>query len=144
MLAVAAQMKSAGYRSFINYLDTMKALHVEEFEWTPVMVLCRKRCLASTQRGIGPSRQSMELPLQGIRDVEAMSHWSSVVPAALCSGPSCAAFMYSAGRSLLAPWPVRSTLIELIPQNASRSQFQKLIHRRSGASAHGDVSVPPP
>jgi len=27
--AVAAQMKSAGYRSFVNYLDTMKAIHVE-------------------------------------------------------------------------------------------------------------------
>ena len=63
-------MKAAGYRSFVNYLDTMKAIHVEEYDWTAAMVLCRKRCLASTQRGIGPARQSMELPLQGIRDLD--------------------------------------------------------------------------
>jgi hypothetical protein len=81
--AVAAQMKSAGYRSFVNYLDTMRALHVEEYDWTPAMVLCRKRCLASTQRGIGPARQSMELPLQGIRDLDLGAE--PLVP----DGPCC-------------------------------------------------------
>ena len=81
--AVAAQMKSAGYRSFVNYLDTMKAIHVENFDWTPAMVLCRKRCLASTQRGIGPSRQAMELPLQGIRDLDLTD--DPLVP----DGPCC-------------------------------------------------------
>ena len=81
--AVAAQMKASGYRSFMNYIDTLKSQHIEHYEWTPFLTLCRARCLASTQRGIGPSRQSLELPLQRIRDLDLDD--TPLVP----GGPCC-------------------------------------------------------
>ena len=37
--AVAAQMKASGYRSFMNYADTLKSQHVEHYEWTPFLSL---------------------------------------------------------------------------------------------------------
>ena len=81
--AVAAQMKAGGYRSFSNYLDTMKSIHIQEAEWTSSLALCRRRCLASTQRGIGPARQSLELPMQAIRDLDVGDE--PLVP----GGPCC-------------------------------------------------------
>ena len=86
--AVAAQMKASGYRSFINYIDTLKSQHVEHYEWTPFLALCRTRCLASTQRGIGPSRQSLELPLQRIRDLDLDD--APLVPGGPCCPMQCA------------------------------------------------------
>ena len=64
--AVAAQMKSRGYRSYPNFLSAAKERHLDGgFTWTADLERTRKKCVASTQRGIGPSRQSIELcPLQ--------------------------------------------------------------------------------
>ena len=59
--AVAAQMKGAGYRSFPNYLSAAKLRHCCEDEWTSVLQRAAKDAKQSTQRGIGPPRQSMEL-----------------------------------------------------------------------------------
>ena len=81
--AVAAQMKAGGYRSFTNYLDTMKSIHIQDYEWSAALALCRRRCLASTQRGIGPSRQSLELPIRAIRDLDVGD--APLVP----DGPCC-------------------------------------------------------
>jgi hypothetical protein len=66
IFAVAAQMKSRGYRSYPNYLSAAKERHLDGgFTWTADLERTRKKCVASTQRGIGPSRQSVELcPLQ--------------------------------------------------------------------------------
>ena len=61
--AMAAQMKASGYRSFPNFLGAMKDAHVESHLWTDDLERCRKRCVASTQRGIGPARQCREMPI---------------------------------------------------------------------------------
>ena len=61
--AVAAQMKSAHYRSFPGYLSAAKEQHLDAgHAWGDEMERTRKRCVASTQRGIGPPRQSIEIP----------------------------------------------------------------------------------
>ena len=49
MRAVAAQMKSSGYRSFPNYVTALKALHKKEFSWGGDLDDCRRECEASTQ-----------------------------------------------------------------------------------------------
>jgi hypothetical protein len=60
--AIAAQMKSRGYRSYPNYLSAAKERHLDnDFAWTADLERTRKKCVASTQRGIGPSRQSLEI-----------------------------------------------------------------------------------
>ena len=64
--AVAAQMKMAGYRSFPGYMSSAREAHVAaEHCWTESLERARRRSKASTQRGIGPARQSLEIsPLQ--------------------------------------------------------------------------------
>ena len=61
--AMAAQMKASGYRSFPNFLGAMKDVHIESHPWTDDLERCRKHCVASTQRGIGPARQCREMPI---------------------------------------------------------------------------------
>ena len=54
--AVAAQMKAANYRSFPNYVSTIKDLHIEHgFAWDHLLQRSITKCSASTQRGIGPA-----------------------------------------------------------------------------------------
>ena len=65
-IAVAAQFKAQGYRSFANYIDTMSDQHRVSHEWTSGLERARKRSLASTQRGIGPPKQFSEVPVTDI------------------------------------------------------------------------------
>ena len=64
--AVAAQMKQAGYRSYSNCVVAVKEAHEDALhEWTRELERCRRKCIASTQRGIGPAKQCLEMdPLQ--------------------------------------------------------------------------------
>ena len=64
--AVAAQMKAARYRSFPNFVSAAKAMHLQGFAWAEELERCRRQCCASTQRGIGPSRQAIELPIRAL------------------------------------------------------------------------------
>ena len=60
--AIAAQMKHAGYRSFSNYVVAVKEAHEDALhEWTRELERCRRKCIASTQRGIGPAKQCLEM-----------------------------------------------------------------------------------
>ena len=68
--AVAAQMKSAGYRSFANYVVAAKAAHVKNFPWCATLDECRRQCVASTQRGIGPARQTLEIPIRDLAGLD--------------------------------------------------------------------------
>jgi hypothetical protein len=62
IIAVAAQMKHYGYRSYPNYLSAARERHVNAgHDWTGELDRIRLKCVASTQRGIGPARQSIEL-----------------------------------------------------------------------------------
>ena len=85
MRAIAAQMKSSGYRSFPNYVTALKALHKKEFPWSGELDDCRRECEASTQRGIGPTRQSLELPVSELSSL-GLTH-EPLVP----DGPACPA-----------------------------------------------------
>ena len=64
ILAVAAQMKDAGYRSFPNYGWAAKDLHITSgFPWTDILHAAITQASASTQRGIGPPHQCGEIEL---------------------------------------------------------------------------------
>ena len=62
-IAVAAQFKAQGYRSFENYIDTLSDLHRGSFEWHEGLDRARKRSVASVTRGIGPPKQCCEVPI---------------------------------------------------------------------------------
>jgi hypothetical protein len=91
--AVAAQMKEAHYRSFPGYLSAAREVHLEaSHPWTDELERARKRSVASTQRGIGPARQCIEIPPQDIVGLrlggEALHDYGPVNPthwAVLCS-----------------------------------------------------------
>ena len=69
--AVAAQMKDAGYRTFPNYMTAAKAQHLElHHEWTTELAKARQDSIQSTQRGIGPARQCMEIPLSQLAELQ--------------------------------------------------------------------------
>jgi hypothetical protein len=68
--AVASQMKLSGYRTFPNYMTAMKALHCTHYAWTEELDHCRREVIKSTQRGIGPARQCMELPVSRIAELQ--------------------------------------------------------------------------
>ena len=81
--AVAAQMKGAGYRTFPNYLVALKAKHCEHYAWTEELATCRHEVNLSTQRGIGPARQCMEIPVTRLAELQLDTE--PLVP----SGPIC-------------------------------------------------------
>ena len=90
--AVAAQMKGAGYRSFPNYLDTMAHAHKKEHDWSAALDDVRKATTISCMRGIGPSRQTLEFPIQDVQQLglgpEALHARGPVLPyhwAVLCT-----------------------------------------------------------
>ena len=62
--AVAAQMKAAGYRSFPNYVVAAKAEHLKLHSWDDALERCKRQCIQSTQRGIGPCKQAVEIPVR--------------------------------------------------------------------------------
>ena len=63
LCAIAAQMKAAGYRSFPNFAVAAKDAHLAMYPWSDELERCRRQCVASTQRGIGPPRQCMVIPI---------------------------------------------------------------------------------
>jgi hypothetical protein len=55
-------MKSRGYRSFPGFLSAVRDRHIAAgFAWTDLLERARRRYTRSTQRGIGPQRQSLEV-----------------------------------------------------------------------------------
>ena len=91
--AVAAQMKEAHYRSFPGYLSSARDFHAEAgHAWNEDLERMRRKCVASTQRGIGPARQCIEIPPQHIVDLrlgkDALHDQGPISPehwAVLCS-----------------------------------------------------------
>jgi hypothetical protein len=83
MRAVASQMKAAGYRTYPNYVVAAKGKHCEAHVWSDALVRCRAECIQSTQRGIGPARQCLEIPLVALARLSLSSE--PLVP----SGPIC-------------------------------------------------------
>jgi len=61
--AVAAQFKAQGYRSFPNYVSTLKDFHLSSFEWSDELARASTRATKSTQRGIGAARQCRVIPI---------------------------------------------------------------------------------
>ena len=100
MTAVAAQFKAQGYRSFPNYLDTLVDLHKLEHPWTYELDRTRKLCAASTQRGIGPTRQALEIPIDEVNLLRRLWHMAQFAPR---SGRCYATSTLSGVRNLLAP-----------------------------------------
>jgi hypothetical protein len=60
---------AANYRTWIafhvRWSGEAKARHLEHFEWNVALQKCRRDCIQSTQRGIGPALQCMEPPPYG-------------------------------------------------------------------------------
>ena len=57
--AVGSLLKIGKYRSSKNFLSAIKTVHSEGVHpWGPALELAGRRFLASTQRGMGPPRQS--------------------------------------------------------------------------------------
>ena len=87
LCSIAAQMKAAGYRSFPNFAVAAKDAHVASFPWTDDLERCRRRCVASTQRGIGPPCHAWSSLSTGLlRFSLAPTLWLKVVPFALGIG----------------------------------------------------------
>jgi len=80
MLAVSAMFKKAGYRSFGNYLSSVKALHVQSgHDWSQQHEQAARWCTRSVLRGIGPARQSAPLDLLAV-------HALNLGPEPVCDG----------------------------------------------------------
>jgi len=64
---VACQMKSAGYRSYANYLSRAKKMHIQEVHpWSAQLAQEEKASIRSVLRGIGPPRQTAALDLNEV------------------------------------------------------------------------------
>ena len=116
---VSAQFKAGGYRSFANYLATVKDHHLELAPWTDDLARLARRCTASTVRGIGPAKQCGELP---IADIFALglsneplctggpvcpSHWATLATFHLLRGAETACALASSLE--VATCPLRET-----------------------------------
>ena len=67
VLAIASQMKFAGYRSFGNYLSRAKREHINMGgTWDQLLERVGADCVKSVMRGLGPSRQSAPYPLEQV------------------------------------------------------------------------------
>ena len=94
LVTVAALFKAGTYRSFPNYASSLKTFHVEEgFPWLSILEHTTNWCTKSTQRGIGPARQSHALRLHNLLTLTDME-------TPLVVGGPC--------------WAVRTTLIAII------------------------------
>ena len=77
--AVAAHMKSAGYRSWSNYASRIKEEHVlAGHPWTLLLETCFRKAKRSVLRGIGPVVQALPL---GIKDVMLVDEMDLLVSA---------------------------------------------------------------
>ena len=84
--AIAAQMKSGGYRSFPNFVCAVKDAHLDQgHPWTDELERSRRKCEASTQRGIGPPKQCTEIAPAQVASLD-LGH-EPLVP----GGPVCPA-----------------------------------------------------
>ena len=63
IIVVGSVFKGAGYRSTGNYLSAIKRSHIAHgHDWSPQLELAADMFKASTERGIGPGKQSCPLP----------------------------------------------------------------------------------
>ena len=63
--AVGTMLKAADYRSSYNYLNAAKRNHIAlGYKWDDQLELAARAFSMSTQRGLGPGRQSEPLPYQ--------------------------------------------------------------------------------
>ena len=61
--AVASLFKAGRYRTTPNYLCRAKEEHISlGYDWDEHLAMAASKAIASTQRGIGPARQSEPLP----------------------------------------------------------------------------------
>ena len=63
---VLAQLKEGRYKSAGDYMSTAKGKHLEAHEWTSRLARQHRVCVRSALRGLGPSRQCAELPLDDL------------------------------------------------------------------------------
>ena len=64
VVAVAALFKAGDYRSYANYISSVKSFHLDaEYPWTEHLVHVSRWTTRSVLRGIGPARQSQPIPL---------------------------------------------------------------------------------
>ena len=105
--AIAAQMKASGYRSFPNFAVAAKEAHLSSFLWSEELERCRRQCVASTQRGIGPPRQCMVIPIDRLAALQLGSdpvaaggpispgHWGTLCAFHLVRGAEAACALAS-------------------------------------------------
>ena len=64
---VAATLKKGRYRSFYNYANVVKQLHITAgYEYTQSLELIMSRAARSVNRGIGPSKQALTLSIVAV------------------------------------------------------------------------------
>ena len=67
LVCVASLFKKGDYRSFNQYVSSLKGFHVEAGHlWTQEIEYARAWCKRAVLRGIGPARQSHELDLPAV------------------------------------------------------------------------------
>ena len=63
IMTIGSIFKIAGYRSTKNYLSAVKRLHIiDGHSWSGQLAVAAQAFKASTERGIGPAKQSCPLP----------------------------------------------------------------------------------
>ena len=61
---VGSLMRVGGYRSFANYVSRVKEMHIRAgYDWTQLHALESAQICRAVTRGIGPPKQSAEIPL---------------------------------------------------------------------------------
>ena len=63
--AVLGQLKRGQYRSADDYMSVAKDHHLRHHEWSTMLGRQARVCVRSALRGIGPSHQCSEIPLDG-------------------------------------------------------------------------------
>ena len=67
IFAVGTLLKAGGYRSSANYFSRARDFHIASgFQWTDLLSRAVRVSIASVNRGIGPARQSLGLPLRSV------------------------------------------------------------------------------
>ena len=55
---IGAVFKAGGYRSFNNYVEAVKEIHLKDFEWTTMLARSARNAVRAVTRGIGPAKQA--------------------------------------------------------------------------------------
>ena len=55
---IGAVFKAGGYRSFNNYVEAVKEIHLKDFEWTTMLARSARNAVRAATRGIGPAKQA--------------------------------------------------------------------------------------